>query len=91
VSIDPTLKTEVRPFKQIRHCGSLARLWADGNAVGDRVADQLIHRPGLQAIAGYAEEMFGEAYPEELDAVIGYVLSFNHLSRSGSSEEAQTG
>jgi cytochrome c553 len=26
----------------------------------------------------YQEEMFGEAYPDELDAVIGYVLLLNH-------------
>jgi cytochrome c553 len=30
----------------------------------------------------YAEEMFGEAYPDELDAVIGYVLSLNHSSKN---------
>jgi hypothetical protein len=29
-----------------------ACLWSDGNSIGDRVADQLVHRPGLQAIAG---------------------------------------
>jgi hypothetical protein len=33
------------------------RLWADGNSIGDRVADQLVHRPGLQAIAGQIADL----------------------------------